>query len=215
MGVKWFRRANDISGFEYEAPGRVDRTRLKGHDAVPELQRYESFDGKRVESLSWSYDDGQGSVSTSASPAHGAAFGELDEELDSAALLQRLWEALELPGEPSDYHFAIQGVAGHLWRRRRKEPQLFAWVEWLSWLDIRLVRAWPDAVRDEYANTDPDRREFYSVPAFHTLFQLYIREGFLAEARDVAKLGSSFGQGEADVEAAEQRLATLGAEDGE
>ena len=45
--------------------------------------------------------------STSASPAHGYAFGS-SEGIAPCEELRRLEETLELPGELSEYHFAIQ-----------------------------------------------------------------------------------------------------------
>ena len=129
-------------------------------------------------------------------------------------MLKRLWEGLELPGEPSDYHFAIQGAAGALWARRAAEPEVLAWFEHLSWLDLRLVQAVPDAVRDEFAGAHPGRQEFFSVSAFHSLISLYSREGLLQEALEVAQLAQRFGQGEDALADLEERFAALRAEDG-
>jgi hypothetical protein len=116
---------------------------------------------------------------------------------------------------PRDYHFAIQGATGVLWgRRRRLEPDFLAWFEYLNWLDIRLIQAFPDAVRDEYADGQPARPEFYGVSAFSNLISLYSREGFLHEAKRVAQLASHFGQGEQVLAELEERFAALRAEDG-
>jgi hypothetical protein len=169
------------------------------------------MDGRLHETLWWTYEDEDGG--TSASPAHEVAFGGIDEERATSTLLKRLWEGLELPGEPSDYHFAIQTVANALWRRRRTEPEVLQWVEWLEWLDIRLVKAYPDAVRDEYAD-EWGRSQFYGVGAFHTLIELYSREGFLQDALGVARIAGEFEQGEGEIAELEERLAALQAEDG-
>ena len=214
MGATWFRRAADLPGLGYAAPQPVDATRLRGYGAEPELSRREDFEGKTVESLHWSYDDGEEPYGTSASPAQNHASAAYELELSSAARLQHLWETLELPGQAGDYHFAIQDTAGDMWRRKRKEPTMLAWAEWLCWLDIRVIRAWPDAVRDEHAADFEDRSEFYGVTAFRTLAQLYKREGFLTEAQQVAEVARSFDQGGPYIDDVEEKLAALRAEDG-
>jgi hypothetical protein len=72
-----------------------------------------------------------------------------------------------------------RGGAEALWSRYRQEPELLEWFEYLNWLDLRLIQAVPDAVRDEYAGDQPERPEFYRVSAFSNLISLYLREGFL------------------------------------
>lgn len=59
---------------------------------------------------------------------------------------------LELPGEASDYRFAIQGCFGRLWSLRRTHPRVTEEIEKLCWLDIRLPEALPDTLR--YEQTD-------------------------------------------------------------
>jgi hypothetical protein len=207
----------EIPGLDFEPPTPVDRTRLKHADAVPRVRSFE-IEGRVRESLSWDYpegDDEDGTISTSASPAHSFAYGYEDEGVPTATLLTRLWEALEQPGEPSDYHFAIQGIAAALWRRRLDDPHALPWHEYLNWLDIRLVRAFPDAVRDEYAEEHPGRSQFYSVTAFRSLVDLYSREGFLHEALAVARIAREFEQGDEAVAELEERLALLRVEDGD
>jgi hypothetical protein len=203
----------DIPGLDYEPPVAVDRAKLPNRNAMPQVHRFE-FDGHIRESLSWDYPDDAQRSGGSASPAHGVAFsGDDHSELTTAAVLGKLWEGLELPGLPSDYHFAIQGVAGSLWSRRRTEPEVFEWFEYLNLLDLRLIQAAPDAVRDEFAGDQPDRAEFYRVPAFDNIISMYSREGFLQEAQRVAALAERFGQGEVGAELNE-RIGALQAEDG-
>ncbi len=208
----WLRRLGDIPGIDYEPLVAVDRTKLPRHNAEPQLERDE-WDGTVRESLYWEDDDGESG--TSASPAHDVAFGGLGAELSTRTLVKRLSEGLELPGEPSDYHFAIQGAAETLWARRRRESEVIGWYERLNWLDIRLLRSFPDAVRDEYADMHPGRSQFFSVAAFKNLADLYSREGFLQEALDAARLGEQFEQGQEAVAKLEERLAALRAEDGD
>lgn len=211
MTVRWFRRFGDIPGVEYTPPEPVDRTKLKGHDAVARVERYE-FDGRINESLRWPADDDD-EFGSSASPAHTVAFERLDDTLATTTLLRRLWEGLELPGEASDYHFAVQGLAETLYKRRAREPEVLAWVEYLCWLDIRLLQACPEAVTNEHADGYEDRRRFYSVPTFSRLVDLYTREGFLQDAMGVAHLAERFEQG-VPVEELQERMAALRAEDG-
>jgi len=142
--VDWFRRFGDIPGVTYEPPSGVDRRRLSGHDAVPETQVFD-FEGKRRETLRWPAGGGGGS----ASPAHGRAFGD-SRDASTADLLKNVYQGLELPGEPSDYHFLIQGCADELWGRRRQEPKVLGEVEKLCWLDVQLIQARPDAVSDKF-----------------------------------------------------------------
>ncbi len=120
-------------------------------------------------------------------------------------LIRNVYEGLELPGEPSDYHFLIQGSASELWARRRQEPRVIGEVEKLCWLDIRLVEAWPGAASDKYS----DEREFYAILSFGTLIEIYEREGFLAEAFEVAELAARYGQGDEARERLMQRIESV------
>jgi hypothetical protein len=203
-GSIWFRRLGDIPGIEWSSPG-VDRIRLPRHDARPELRGYE-FEGRRQESLWWE-------GGTSASPAQAwaqQAWAQIDDEQSSEQILNRLYEALELPGEPSDYHFAIQGVAAMLWRRRRQDPSLLMRVEELSWLDIRLVEACPAAITFENQGSE----SYFGVAAFQTLLSLYEREGYIDDAIAVLKRSEHFRHDvSADRERLEAKQAAITAED--
>jgi hypothetical protein len=181
----WFRRFGDIPGVAYMPPSNFDRSKLSGHDAVPEIHVYE-FDGRRRENLMWRFDG----RATSASPAHELAFGSNAVDQPTAEILQRVAEGLELPGEPSDYHFLIQGSAGALWDRRRAEPWALAEVERLCRLDIQLVQALPSAVMAD----DRAEPKFFRITTFPLLIGLYEREGFLREALEVAEMAVRYGQ---------------------
>jgi hypothetical protein len=109
-----------------------------------------------------------------------------------------MYEGLELPGEPSDYHFLIQHAAEELWRRGRDEPDLLSAAESLCWLDIGLIEARPDAASDVVDG----KRRFYSITAFRLLIQLYEGKGDLADALRVAEVAADCGQ----CEDARQRL---------
>jgi hypothetical protein len=201
---KWFRRFGAIPGVVCEPPRLLDRRKLAGHDAVPEQYGHE-FEGKRRETLWWpGQGDGGGS---SASPAHRRAFVD-SRHASTATVLRHAYEGLELPGEPSDYHFLIQGCAEQLWIRRRDELSVVAEVEKLCWLDIKLVQACPDAVSDEYSE---DQR-FYAILAFPRLIEIYEREGALAEALEVADVAVRYGQCEDARQRIVERIAAVEAE---
>jgi hypothetical protein len=197
--VDWFRRLGDIPNVSFEGVPSVDPKRLRGYGAVPEIQVYD-FDGKRREALWWPEAGG----GTSASPAHGRAFGD-SLDATTAKLLKNVYEGLELPGEPSDYHFLVQGCVSELWKRRREEPDVLEEIEKLCKLDIQLVQAQPDAVSDQYSG-EP---KFYSIPTFGILIDLYEREGFLTEALEVAELAARYGQGDRERIDLRERIAAV------
>lgn len=202
--TEWFRRLAAIPDVGYATIPQVDRETLPGHDAEPRIYVYVT-EGNRRETLIWPTQSG----STSASPA--AAYS--NEHLSSSAatsdvLLQRLREALELPGTVSDYHFAIQRCLDELWKRRWQEPALLPEVESLCWLDIRLVEARPEAI----ASPGTEGSSYFRVLAFGQLVDLYRGEGFLTEALEVADRGLRLGQ-EMPVEELRERHARMAAEE--
>lgn len=150
--------------------------------------------------LWWPAEGGGGS----ASPAHGRAFGDL-RGAPTSDLLKGCYQGLELPGEPGDYHFLIQGCAKELWGRRRQEPEVLENVEKLCWLDVYLIEARPDAVSDEFS----DVPKFFSVLTFAILIELYEREGFLFDAFDVAERAARYGQGLEARERLAERIAAV------
>jgi len=201
--VDWFRRFGDIPSVAYQTPPSVDRRRLRESEAIPEVHVHE-FEGKRKEILWWPAKDGGGS----ASPAHCRAFGN-SREASTVELLKNCFEGLELPGQPSDYHFLIQGCASELWKRRRREPEVLDDVEKLCLLDIRLIEAFPDSVRVEFA----EEASFFRVESFSLLIELYEREGSLREALDVAERAVRYGQGIEARDRLAERLASVESED--
>ena len=152
-------------------------------------------------SLSWG--------GTSASPVHERVFTD-KRATPTRRLLAGLAETLELPGEPADYHFAIQGTADVVRSRRREGPPIFAELERLCWLDLDLIQAVPAAVsfkRDGH-------RHFYGILAFGWLLGIYMREGLSADALRVAAIAERFGAGGLrEVEEARTRAAALTTED--
>jgi hypothetical protein len=196
---RWFRRIADIPGLDYPGSKGVDRSRLPGHNARPTTETF-TADGERHQALTWRTSGG----TTSASPA-----AQLKSDDDSAAgLLRHVNEVLELPGEPSDYHFAIQHVIECLWERR--EPETLAELERLCWLDIRLLEAAPKAIA--YKDNDGVTR-FPSVFAFFRLITLYEQDGFLHDALAVAERGRRFEQTDDECKQLRERIANLESDD--
>lgn len=199
-GVRWYRRLADIPGIGY-AGDDARRARLPERDAKPRVQQFE-FNGKQTSSLSWPTPGG----GTSASPVHRLAFSARSEQSSAPQLREDVLTALELPGEPSDYHFAMQHVADLLWKRKREEPEHLAFVEWVSWLDVRLVEAHPEAFK-----ASPDREEYLAISAFHRLVDLYETEGFLRDALVAAERFARF-RPAVDITELRARVARLDAE---
>ncbi len=193
MPEVWFRRLGDVPQVGYAGSPRVDRLRLPGHDATPD-PRFGS----------WPTPDG----STSQSPAKGH-FGYEEEKGDPDAILQRVLEAIELPGTPTDYHFILLPGIEALWRAARYNPELIEQIEALCLLDLRLVEAYPTIVEFE----TPRGMTYVRIPAFDLLIRLYRENGFFEEARDIARRAHRFDNGGREAEAVEEAVKCLKEED--
>jgi hypothetical protein len=180
---RWFRRFGDIPGIEYQSPTEFDPRKLPGYGLVAE---HDSFDsgGEHYESLTWHY----GEESSSASPVQ--EFGEEIEADSVDALVTWCAKGLELPGEPSHYHFHIQSAIGELRSLRHHDSRALPELERLCFLDLALIDAWPRAIFNEYGE-DP---RFSSCSAFGYLISLYESEGALHEALEVAERAAQFSQ---------------------
>jgi len=179
MATRWFKRLADVPKLAYEVVPEVDCTKLPGYDLEPEISVYE-FEGKEHRSLRWAN-------SSSISPAAGHTLDSQTADASPQALLRRLEEALELPGELLDYHFAIQTCATSIYKMSPKHPEVLQDVERLCGLDIELVEAYPEIIEFE-----PGKR--FRVSTFESLLHLYEREGYLHEAMEVAERGLRCGQ---------------------
>src|SRR4051794_19937692 len=111
--VQWFKRLADVPGVSYESSQTVDRTKLPGHDLEPQVLEFE-LSGVLHRDLSWPMSDGG---STSSSPVHQRVYHGSGQDATPRETLWRLEETLELPGNLSDYHFAIQGVCEAVYKR--------------------------------------------------------------------------------------------------
>ncbi len=183
----------------YRSPQPVGRLALA--NARPKTSSFK-LDGKTIRSVTWPMEDGG---ETSASPA---AQHQIDlRGTSSKKVLANLRETLELPGTVSDYHFAIQATTDALWSRRHSDPSLIETAVDLSTLDVELIEAHPEAIRDEFAKEE----SYYSAPAFERLTHVYLREGLLRDALRIARLGRRFDQA-VDVEEVEGCVAASDAE---
>ena len=216
MSVEWFSRLGDIPGLDYETPAGIDRTAIPGHDMEPEVQRFEMLNGEVHESISWPRavepPPGEEQASSHLAPvsAHLQAFYDEEERPPARQLIERFYEAVELPGRGSDYHFALQQVLPQLRSRMLEAPEVLRHIERFAWLDIKLALAYPQAVSTDIPG---DNLRFYVMEAFNTLGNLYSGEGFLNEALEVARVARQFEQGDSRLESLQERLAAIWAEE--
>jgi len=203
MGADWFQRLGDIPGLDYTSPAVVDRTALPRYDARPEIRHYELEDGPRT-LVSWGWepdeDDPEASIGSLApATAHlreALEDGWTGEEFwPTEQLLQRLYEALELPGEGEDYHRALTQVQRALAPRKLAEPDILDVLEALASLDVRLLLAYPAAVT---RHIPEGGQVFLGNSGFNDLIQLYRREGFLRDALELAELEQQHFPGNGD-----------------
>lgn len=205
--VEWFCRLADIPGVGYLGRSDIQRSSLPGYNATPQIVTY-TFDGRRSESLRWPTHEGE----ASGSPAKVHSFFVSDDHKESTQImLQRMYEALELPGEATDYHFIIQVCIEVLWKLRQREQDTLPLehLEQLCWLDIQLIEAKPEAITYDQNGT----QQYFNVSAFDHLLRLYEREGFLHEAFEVVQRAVKFYPDIKSYDKIRQRLRQLEAED--
>ncbi len=142
---------------------------------------------------------------TSASPSNEWEPSPHAGEAKADFILRRMYEKLELPGTLSDYHFAIQNCHDELQGEIRQTPSVLEEIERLCWLDIRLIEHCPEAITWEMEG----RKQFARVSAFHRLIDLYLNEGYVAEAMNVAEIAERFEQGGYAAERLRERVAML------
>lgn len=185
----WFRRLADVPGVGYAGSPGVERTRLPGHDAVPEIE---------YDSLFWN-------DRTSASPAAEYGFDEDRRSFNSAQVVRHVRETVELPGAPDDYHFVLQDGVAHLWRLRTESPEGLDVLEEFALLDLRLIEAAPWCV--QWPDEDGDA-SFVSLSGIDRLIVLLEREGAHREALAVAERLAVFDNTNR-LERIRERVATL------
>jgi hypothetical protein len=170
---------------------------------VPQKREFDT--DVQTHHLTWPGPD-EGST-TSASPARQHTSERPNEIQDLRRVLLELYEVLELPGQLSDYHFAIESAYTTIYERRREDLAMLEEVERLCWLDIELSEA--------YARLEHKPGTFFLMRAFEGLASLYETEGDFAAALEVAERGMRLGQEglATQVDRLRARLAELEAED--
>lgn len=197
-GTQWYPRMADIPKLAFAGSPGIVRERLPGARLKPTKMEHGS--------LMWRTPGG----TTSASPVQ--THGDADlQGMALSALVQHTWEALELPGTPMDYHFALQNTVEGLWRRRRAEPSALAELEKFARLDIDLAEADPRAVSFDDAGTADEKWTFVRMLTFGRLMTLYEREGAHREALDLARRGERLGQ-RCNLDELTEKVAALDAE---
>ena len=194
--VEWYRRFADVPGVAYEKPPGLLPRKLPGYGATPKVLRYEGG-----ASLWW--EDGLDGTSQSPASAHAMSDGGRPT---AERIVDRLQEALELPGTASDYHFALLSAVESLYGLRFSEPTALDAVERFSLLDIQLIEAKPAAFLYE---TPEGTKKYYSFPTLSRLITLYSTEGYLREALAVIEKAKRFDQAQQHRESILARITAI------
>ncbi|MFI5877377.1 hypothetical protein ACIBAH_34100 [Streptomyces sp. NPDC051445] len=188
----WFERMAAIPGVRFTGSHGVVREALAEAPVRPTVS---------YGSPMWPTVEG----TTSATPAS----RHVPVEASGADLVTRVWEALELPGEPMDYHFILQGAVDRLWSDRRSYPDGLELLEVFALLDLELMEAAPQAVSFD---TGSHPASFVHVTSVPRLVMLLEREGVLTDALEVARRLARFDQGEDAVARLSEKIGALAAE---
>jgi hypothetical protein len=124
-------------------------------------------------------------------------------------IVQRVPEALELPGTASDYHHLLVFAADSLYKLRFSDPTALSAAERFSWLDVDLIEARPAVLIFE---TGEGTDKYSNFSTFSTLITLYSTDGYLREALAVAEKGERFDQTEGQREEILRRISAIEAE---
>lgn len=198
--LEWHPRLADVPGVDYEKPPGLAPESLPGYGARPKVLRYEGG-----ASLWW--EDGSGGTSQSPASAHVMFDGG---RATAERTVNRLQEALELPGTASDYHFALLSAVESLYGLRFSESAALDAVERFCLLDIQLIEAKSAAFLYE---TPEGTKKYYGFPTLSKLITLYSAEGYLREALAVIEKAERFDQAQQHRERILARIAAIEAVD--
>ncbi|MEV0593697.1 hypothetical protein [Nonomuraea cavernae] len=106
-------------------------------------------------------------------------------------LVRWVWEGVELPGIPSDYHHLLQNAVKQLWSQRRVAPAGLGFVEVFTSLDLNLVEAVPHVVAMDEQDLS---RGFARLAAVEIWMKLLEAEGALRDALAVSQRAQRFGE---------------------
>lgn len=174
----WYARMADIPNIQFRGSPGVNRASLAEARARPRAGYGDS--------LWWPGQQGE----TSASPAHQRAFHDTTS-MSRDDLVRWVWEGLEVPGEPSDYHFLLQGAVERLWSRRGSDPEGLRFVEIFGYLDLALIEAAPQAVTLDRGDGP---QGFVHILTLDKLLTLLEREGAFREALTLSRRAERFGE---------------------
>jgi hypothetical protein len=184
VAVRWLSSFNSIPGVAWEPLVAINVSSLRDRDATASVRRWESYStpGEFHESLEWK--------SAAGRELHGSPANKHAEDdgrmLTPEGQAQRVSEALNLPGAPSDYHFLMLHAYEALWNARSRDVRAFGWIERLCLADISMFEALPGlAARADGGTIGIDT--IPAFPAFNRLTAMYQREGFLALAADLER----------------------------
>jgi hypothetical protein len=170
----WYPRLGDVPGVNFTGSPGIDRSKLRDAKKRPTKTSY---------GLDWETRDG----STSASPVHEHTYS--DQEVSTKTLVKRTWEALELPGVVSDWHFLLMNTVRTLWNQRAAEPQFLADCEAFCRLDLQIITSHPHLFALDKRDDGP---EYLSLPTIPILVKLLRACDDLDEALAVARTGVRF-----------------------
>lgn len=184
MARAWYERIGNIPHFDHRSPFHIDRESLEDHDLqpVPETLNYQ------LGQVMWARPGSEPRLA----PVTAFYRTLYADERPYEPVVRRLFEVLELPGEPIEYHRAIGEVLTRLDESNESVYCEYAdlLTEFLCWLDIRLLLA----CKEEMTFDDRSEPTTPVTAAFSILIVRYLDEGWLAGAIEVAEAAERFGQ---------------------
>ncbi|MBP2351733.1 hypothetical protein JOF29_002816 [Kribbella aluminosa] len=172
----WFGRMADIPGIRFHGSPGIERSRLPEANLKPSTE---------YGSLHWPISGGM----TSASPAQQRSSVDMGS-MDPGALVHWVWEGLEVPGQPSDYHFLLQGAVTRLWAARASYPVGLQHVEIFGYTDLALIEAVPQIALVDIARPS---QGFLRISSLAILLTLLEQEGAVREAHALSRRAQRFG----------------------
>ena len=185
---KWFPRLAEVPKIGFRGSPGVDRSRLADADAVPTVTTFKDL-GTTYRSVMWKTSTGESSARPAQQHTQQAV-----EQSTAEGIVKVTWEALELPGEVLDYHFALQSAVNGLWQKHRKNANALAAAEVFARLDLLLLRQHPEEFKVERQDASSG---FFHVSTFGPLLSILEREGAWRDALAVADQEAAIGQGTA------------------
>lgn len=134
--------------------------------------------------------------------------GKLYDSIKMENLLPLVFWTLSLPAQARHQHRFLQDAVTFISGSHRGEVEPDQWCRWLSWVDLRLVDAYPEVVPNPTADNEYLRR----LSCCDYLIDFNRREGFIGDAIAAAQVGVPFGQFEDDLEDMRAQLAADGVE---